>query len=365
MKHIVHIIPTLERGGAEQTLVRLITHTNPSLIQHSIICLIDGGPLLEEIRPYLKHCVIMTGYPWRSYKIIKHLKQWKPDVVQTWMYHPNVLGGIAAKISKIKKIFWNIRITKLKWAYHSFNSFLFYFLGFLFSYFIPNKIVYCSESGIKFHEGKGYCKNKSVFIPNGLDTKDFITTPNQKISLDKKLKLGKHTFVIGMLARFHPQKDFETFFKAADLFSIKHPHTKFVLAGHHLTEDNPDLLSLIPPAIRQNVILLGNHSNVKEVFACLDLFTLASMAEGFPNVVAEAMASGIPAVASDVGDAALIIGNTGWIVPPRDPAALEAAWEEALKSKLQSQGTAARKRIEQTFSLQKMIDAYTNLYLKD
>jgi glycosyltransferase involved in cell wall biosynthesis len=111
--------------------------------------------------------------------------------------------------------------------------------------------------------------------------------------------------------------------------------------------------------------LLGPVDNIPRLMSALDIATSSSIVEGFPNVVGEAMASGVPCVVTDVGDCALIVGDSGRVVAPRDPEALAAAWAELLElpdGERLALGAKARERVKDNFSIGSVVAAYESLY---
>jgi len=205
-----------------------------------------------------------------------------------------------------------------------------------------------------------------TLIPNGFDLGLFKPDPVARRSVRAELGIAEDTVLIGLIARFHPVKGHATFFKAAGLLSLTAPGIRFVLSGDEVTPDNSPLARMI----RENqldgkVHLLGPRPDTARVMAALDIANSASESEAFPNVVAEAMACGVPCVATDVGDSASIICGTGRVVPPHDPEALAEACSELIGMGAPGReelGRRARKRVETAFALATMVRSYETLY---
>ncbi len=173
--------------------------------------------------------------------------------------------------------------------------------------------------------------------------------------------------MIGSVARWDPQKDYENLFSALALLARQGRDFRCILVGPGLERSNADLWSLIAGnSLEDKVALLGLRSNIPAVMSAFDLLVLSSYAEAFPNVVAEAMACGTPCVVTNVGDAALIVGDTGWVARPRDPDALSVSIDTALtavqSARRDAISHACRQRIVETFGLEQMAAAYRRVW---
>jgi glycosyltransferase involved in cell wall biosynthesis len=232
---------------------------------------------------------------------------------------------------------------------------------------LPARIVYCAHSAERIHVALGYDAAKGVCIHNGVDVTRFRPDPEARAAVRRELGIGEATPLVGLLARWNPQKDHPTFFRAADILMRRRPDVRFVLAGSGMDPTNAALAESVSALAEPGRIsLLGLRRDVPAVTAALDLATSSSSwGEGFPNVIAEAMACGVPAVATDAGDAGEIINDTGRVVPRRDPEALATAWHELLSlSPLEraALGARARMRIEAKFALATAVERYAALY---
>jgi glycosyltransferase involved in cell wall biosynthesis len=356
---IAHVITGLRQGGAETVLLRLVTHLTD--FEHHVISLTDAGDLgpafVEAGIPVIP---LQLSALWPSiHQLVWHLYRLKPDVVQTWMYHGDLLGCLAARTLGHKNIIWNIRNSTLdpqnKWTTRATVK-----LCARLSNFIPRKIITCSQQAQKVHEDLGYASDKFRVIPNGIDCKAFRPHAPWRHRIRASLNLASDTPVIGTVARFDPQKDFPTFIKAAQQIASHNPKVRFMLIGPGCHQDNPELSQWIQQAnLAESFILTGPRQDIPELLNALDLFVLSSAyGEAFPNVIAEAMACGIPCVATTIGDTTEIIGDTGLVVPPGDPAALAAACLQVLAAPPSGQ----RQRIIDLFSLDLMIERYRQLY---
>ncbi len=215
----------------------------------------------------------------------------------------------------------------------------------------------------------GYPSNKFTVIPNGFNLEQFAPSQTARQSVCQELDIPKSTMIIGMVARFHPQKDYRTFLRAAQKLIEKVPSVQFVLIGSQVDDNNQELSAWISEmGLGHHVQLLGIRKDIPRLMASFDVFTLSSaFGEGFPNVVGEAMACGVPCVVTDVGDSALLVGKTGIIVPPMDFEQMCAAWFQIFsfkQKKRKDMGSLARARIKKNFSLPDIAQAYSELYIE-
>ncbi|MDX1303657.1 glycosyltransferase family 4 protein [Photobacterium sp.] len=364
---VIHIITGLSDGGAEGALFRLVT-SSCNEFEHIVISLMGNGKYGEHLTASgIK--VITLNMPRGKVKlnalrrIYIVLKKEKPDVVQTWMYHADFFGGIMARLSGCENIFWGIRHSNLSPEVNSRSTFIFAKLCSWLSPWIPKKIISCAEESVHVHRSFGY---KGVFsvVPNGYDTNRFRPDLIAGKNIREELNLAENTELVGFVARWDPQKDHENLLIAIQEVRGNHPDICCALIGTDCDVYNLELVSIIKKlGLCDNVILLGRRNDIPAVMNSLDLHVLASCGEAFPNVVAEAMASGTPCVVTDVGDAALIVGDLGWVVPAKNSAKLASAIDLAL-NEMQHDSTWLKRsqgcsdRIIEKFSLDRMIEGY-------
>jgi glycosyltransferase involved in cell wall biosynthesis len=231
----------------------------------------------------------------------------------------------------------------------------------------PASIINNSFVSAKGHEEVlGYRSGKQIIISNGFDTDVFSPSPQARLRLRSELGLSSDALLIGLVARFHPVKDHSGFLRAARLIQLECPHVHFVLAGQGVTDTNRDLRQIVAELpVPAHAHLLGEFPDVSPLLCGLDVVVLSSASEGFPNVIGEAMSCGVPCVVTNVGDSALLVGETGFVVPARDPEALAQALrtmaqlDHAERNRL---GTLARQRIINNFSLDAIAQKYERLY---
>jgi glycosyltransferase involved in cell wall biosynthesis len=371
MFKILHIIVDLDPGGAEVMLQRLLTRTDRARFDSRVLSLTTAGVVAERIRA-LGVAVESLGMrrgsanPLGLWRLIRFLRKERPHLIQTWMYHADLLGGLAARLAGNIPVVWGIHHTNLDPGQNKpgtlriarFNAFL--------SKYLPRRIVCCSHSTREVHARAGYADDKMVVIPNGFDLSELRPDLAARQDVRRELEVGERAPLVGMVARFHPQKDHANFLEAAKILHGRLPDVRFLLCGDGVTCENRALSDPIRQAgLADHAHLLGVREDVPRLLAALDVAVLSSVGEAFPLVLGEAMACGVPCVSTDVGDAARIIGETGEVVPPRDPAALAAALERVLNleaGQRRELGMAARRRIEENYSIENTAGEYEEIY---
>ena len=369
---VVHVVSGLNAGGTEMMLFKLLSKMSVDHFENTVISLTDStdgvvGNKIRSLNTAIYTLSMRSGVanPMGALKFIAILYRIRPHILQTWLYHSDLLGALAFLVSPVKKLCWNIRCSFLDFKqYSKTTEFSVRVLSKLSS--LPNAVLVNSRVGQNYHESLGYHPRRWELIPNGFDLERFSPDPNAKKNLTQMLGLPENSYVIGMVARFDPMKDHSTFIRAAEKLLRHRTDAHFILIGKGVTYDNPAICSMFSvPTSKSHIHLLGERTDIAALVAGLDIFSLSSRGEGFPNVIGEAMACGVPCVVTNAGDSAEIVGNTGRIVPVSDPDALAEAWEILIQSSpesLKNLGDQARKRIENKFNLPLIVKHYENLY---
>lgn len=367
---VLHLITDLSTGGAEMMLYKLLSRMDSLRFQNIVVSLTDKGTLGGHIEK-MGISVFALGMrreapnPLRLWQLLRILQKERPNILQTWLYHADLLGLLMGKLIHVPVIAWNLRCSNMDMTrYSKLSSFVVYASAKLSSF--PNIVLVNSKAGLQLHETLGYCPARWQLIPNGFDIEQFHPDPESRVKLRKELGLLKDTLLIGFVARFDPMKDHANFLQAASLLLKDYSNAHFILVGGGVDQSNSELAkSIISLDIGNNVHLLGERSDIPNITAALDIASSSSYGEGFPNVVGEAMACAVPCVVTDVGDSALLVGDTGKVVPPKNPHALAGAWRELIDIGPEGRkqlGLAARLRIKENFSLPAIVARYEELY---
>ena len=369
---ILHIITGLNNGGAEGVLYRLVTHDQEN--EHIVISMMDAGkygPLLQDEGVEV-HCLKMKAGKAslqsvvKLYKLLKHIN---PDVVQTWMYHADLIGGIVAKAAGINKIFWNLRHSNFDSNHTKSSTIKVAQLNAKLSRVIPKKIISCAQGGIKTHTDLGYDEKKIIVIGNGYDLSTFKIDNDSRALIREELDVGLVP-IIGMVGRYDPQKNHKGLIEALEIVKEKGYSFDLILVGRDLNSENKILLEQIRKADLYNQThLLGQRNDIASVMNALDIHILSSSyGEGFPNVIAEAMACGTPCIATDIGDSRVIVGDCGTIVEPNSVEKLSLAIMKKLDlmndhKQWQYLRQSSQQHIVQNFSVQNMVSKYKEIWL--
>lgn len=351
-------------------LYKLVRDTDRSKIDSHVACLVDGGSVAGLIRAL---GIPVTGLGMRPgvpdprglWRLASLLRRWRPDVLQTWLYHADLLGLVAGLLAGVPAIGWNVRCSAADALHLSGRS------GWTVRTLarlsrLPAVVVANSHAGIEFHRGLGYHPKRWEMIPNGFDLARFRPDAESRRAVRAELGIVDETPLIGLIARFDPLKDHVTFLRAAAMVALRIPNAHFVLAGTGVDAQNVLLSTLVADLnLAGHVHLLGERTDIARLTAALDIATCSSSAEGFPNVIGEAMACAVPVVATNVGDARTVIADTGVMVPPGDPELLAGAWQQLLgyaPERRAELGRRARERIALNYEIKMITRRYESLY---
>lgn len=369
---VVHIISGLGQGGAETVLYRLVTAPQAH-IHHIVISMGDldvFGPRLVELGIEV-HALKMkgpVGFTRGLWRLRQLLKQLQPDVVQTWMYHADLIGGVVARSAGIKSVAWGVRNSGENLHQSSLKARVVAWLCAHLSGYVPAVIVVCADKAALKHKQWGYDDDKIEVIHNGYDLSKWQPDVDAAIQLRHHLEISADTPLIVSVARWNSLKDHPNLLAALARVKRNVPQMRCLLVGQGLDSSNAELIRLITQFnLSEDVLLLGRRDDVPTIMAAADIHVLSSQAEGFPNVVCEAMVSRALCVVTDVGDAAKIVGEEGIVVPARNAEALAGGIEKAL-SLLNSADLTARldagaTRISRLYSLDTMVENYKTLWL--
>jgi glycosyltransferase involved in cell wall biosynthesis len=370
---ILHIVSNLTTGGAELMLKRLAAHhAGDDRFTHAVVSLREKatvGPQLEALGVSVEALGLAgaRGMPRVLGQLRQRIRGVNPDIVQTWMYHADLLGGIAARLAGVRHIIWGVRTTDIALAGVPRSTLLTRRICARLSRTVPERILYVGEAARSVHERLGYDPGKAVVIQNGYSVPALAAVAAARAARRAELNLDAGAVLVGAAGRFSAEKGYDMFIAAAERIAARHGQARFVLIGRDVTWDNPELVRWIRASgLEDRFVLLGEQRRIHEWLAAVDVFVLSSLYEGFPNIVAEAMSVCTPCVVTDVGDAALLIGDSGILVPAGDLDGLArgvSTMIEEGEDARRSRGGAARTRVEDRFSIEAIARRYEDLYL--
>ena len=367
---VLHLITDLDVGGAEMFLFKLLSVINGDFFDNQVVSMTDIGIIgkkIEKLGFSVKSLGMRKGFPSiRGFRILSGiLNQEKPDIIQTWMYHADLLGTIVGKRQGMSKIVWNIQCSNIDFSKYRPLTYWVVKLCTWFSSW-PVSVIINSTKGYHYHLNLGYHPKRWDLIPSGFDLKNFNVDHPARKDFRKELGLEETDLLVGLVGRFDPMKDHETFLSAACQLAKTNRGVCFLLVGAGIGPENPFFKPYLDKAfLADRLFLLGFRDDMARITASFDLATSSSYGEGFSNTIGEAMACGVPCVVTDVGDSAYIVGDTGLVVPPKNPEALAAAWGTILDLPFDQRialGLKARQRMEENFDLRVIARKYEKVY---
>ena len=370
MATLIHIITGLNTGGAERSLHSLLSGGLAEKHQCHVVSLTDSGEFGPKIAALgvPVQCIGMSpGRPtpvalWRLRRIVRAIR---PDVIQGWMYHGNLAASLARAMAPGRPaLVWNIRHSLYDISNEKPGTRAAIRAGRMLSA-RPDRILYNSHLSRAQHEAFGYRALHGEVIANGFDTALWRPDATARLQVRTALRLGPQDRLIGFVARFHPMKDIPNFLQAIAPLMAEVRNLHCAIIGQDAGPSNPVLSPLFDKLPQARLHVLGLRDDIPALMPGFDLFCLSSNSEAFPNVLGEAMACGVPCVATDVGDSRLVLGDTGRIVAPSDPQELSKALHDMLildDDTRRALGARARARIAGHFSLTATVDRYTALY---
>ncbi|MDR7420810.1 MAG: glycosyltransferase, partial [Armatimonadota bacterium] len=369
---VVHLITALDVGGAELALARLLPGLRDRGIHNTVVSLTAPGRVALRIREAgvaVRSLGLRRGSvaPGAVFRLRRLLQAERPDILQTWMYHADLLGAVASWRRVRPALLWNVRASDVEMTRYGWLSAATRRTCAWLSR-RPLAVVANSQAGIEFHQRLGYRPARWVMIPNGVDSREFRPDPVARASFRAELGIPGDAKLVGLVGRRDPMKGHDVFLEAARALMDRWPSLHVLLAGPGVEADVEPFASwsrALEPTVRQRVHLLGPRDDMPRLYAALDVACSASLfGEGFPNVIAEAMATGVPVVATAVGDAPHLVGDTGFIVPPGDAASLADRCGMLVgdDGRRRAMGEAARRRIVSLFGMDRVADAYARLY---
>lgn len=363
---VLHIISGLRQGGAESVLYHLLKNIDDRK-QHVVVSL--SGPdffwgKIQMLNVNLYQMDFRNKFLVEALRLLNVIRKEKPDVIHTWMYHANIIGGVLGRMRGIKNIVWGIHHANPKSFKRLTKAYVVVLLNKIFSYWLPRNILYPGRTCAKLHEEFGFDKSKSIVVHNGFDIGD--NGDSSGYSSDDRSVNGFRLIYVG---RWNPIKDHRTLLEAASIVIEKYPNVSVAMYGDQIDTANNALIKLLSnyPKLVPHVKLHGVTDDINRAYRNSDLLVLSSLEESFSNVICEAMANGVPCVSTDVGEARNVIRDSGWVVPVGDPVSLANAMLEFFnENELSRRARSARAKqiIVEHYSLSRMVSMYTSLWQK-
>lgn len=369
---IVHVISNLDIGGAEGALCTLVEADRHHGHQHIVISMLSGGVNAERLRRAGARVVQLSGtrsiaMAAKFRQLARILKDERPDVIQAWMYHANLAVSLARLGGYVQApIIWGVR--------QSFETLVgdkpltvgVVLAGALLRR-VPHAVIYNSSTAAKEHEAYGYPPARRVVIPNIVDGKRFAPDPHARQALRSALGLSPHDVVVGRVGRYARMKDSATLFAAFALVREQLPQAILVTAGKGFDPGTPEIAQLqASHKLAGAIKYLGARPDIEKVYPAFDvLVSTSSDREGFPNVIAEAQACGVPTVGTDVGETRLIIGDNRRVFRPRDPGQMADGVLALLKRPIderQRMGAEGRARVQDLFGPHKVVSEFVDVW---
>jgi glycosyltransferase involved in cell wall biosynthesis len=368
---VAMVITGLGTGGAETMLLKLLERIDRDSFDCRVFSLTDlgeVGPKIAALGIPVEALEMRRSVPdpRALLALARRLKAIKADLVHTWMYHADLLGGLAGRLAGVRCIVWGIRNSDLDASRTGAGTRFVVGLNSRLSGSLPTGILSCAEVARAAHIALGYAAAKFEVIPNGFDIERFHVDPKARASVRAELGLPATATLIGAVGRFDPQKNHLGLLRAAGLLRESHPLARLVLVGKGLDESNQVLVDAARrEGLAESVYWLGRRDDIPRLMASLDVYVSSSYGEAFPNVVGEAMASGVPCAVTDAGDCAAIVSDTGRVVRVGDMQALAGALADllALDSAARADlGRRARERVVAHFELGRIVRRYEDYY---
>ncbi len=340
-RRIVFLIPSLDIGGAQRQLIELADGLQRAHWHVKVLTLYGGGELEADLEARGVPLEILhkrgrwdvVGF---SFRLIRTLRRERPDILHTYLGTPNLVGVLVKPWVPRMRLVWGVRASNMDFARYDWLAGLAFRVSCRLARF-TDLIICNSTAGRDFHALMRYPQTRMVVIPNGTDTRRFKPDPIARADVRRELGVADDQVLVGHVGRLDPMKDHPTFLAAAAGL-VDQPDVRFVCVGDgppayrgRLEQMATDL------GLRGRLTWIGARTDMARVYNALDLLVSSSAwGEGFPNVIAEALATDVPCVVTNVGDSAVLVGQNGWVCPPGDDKALGRAIALAISHKHRS-----------------------------
>ncbi len=367
---VLFLTLSLDRGGAERQLVILAKGLHKRGHEVSVAVFNPNGPFEKDLKE--SGIPVINLNMFRRWEIIysivhliKVLRSQKPDILHGYLGGPNILTILLKVVlPSHTRIVWGVRASKMNLSQYTLIDRLTYYLERMLSGF-SDHIIVNSYSGLEYASQKGFPKGKMDVIQNGIDTDRYFIDRGAGGKIRAEWGIKDHETLICLVGRFDPMKDHAVFLKAASLIARHRKDVRFACIGDGTGSYRSQLL-LHSSALGLDGLMLwaGTRDDMPAVYNAMEILVSSSAyGEGFPNVIGEAMACGVPCVVTDVGDSAYVVGDTGIVVPPCDPDALAEGIRKLLDVELSVLGLKARQRVVENFNLDHLVSRTENVLI--
>jgi glycosyltransferase involved in cell wall biosynthesis len=361
MIRVTFLIRSLNYGGAERQLVTLVKTLDKTCFDVSVISFYSGNHLEKELIDSRIRLLSLRkrgrwdviGFLWR---LTREFKRLRPDILHSYLVEPNLVAISLKPLFRSTKVVWGIRASNIELARYDWFARMNSRLQAFASRF-ADKIIFNSNAGLEYHVAQGFPAPECVVIHGGFDTERFKTDPESGAQIRRAWGVKDETILIGLVARLDPMKDHATFIKAAAQLSHEDCNLRFVCVGDGPKEYAASLRHLADEyKIADRLIWAGECADMPAVYNALDIACSSSSGEGLPNAIAEAMACDVPCVVTDVGDSALLVGDSGIVVPSKDPQALADGLSKCVGMLRAGEAPNPRLRISENFDLARLVN---------
>lgn len=360
---LIFLVRSLDAGGAERQLTQLVRGLDKKRFDITVLTFYGGGELWDDVASLSNVKLVSLEKKGRwdlvSFwqRLIQQIKVLQPHVIHAYLGVANELALVSGKVAG-SKVVWGLRASNMDFSKYDWLQGATFHIGAFFSRW-ADLIIVNSSAGQRHYLANRYSKRAMITVSNGINCDKFYPCANLGRQVRNQWGIAQDRVLIGMVARLDPMKDHITFLQAAARLLKQRDDIWFVCVGNGEAGYKQGLMQwVVDLGIGEHVIWAGSRRDITAVYNSFDIAVLASKTEGFPNVVGEAMACGIPCVATDVGDASVIVGSSKQVVPAQDPEALAEAivWILNLSDDERKQvGENGRLRIIENFSLQTMV----------
>lgn len=379
---IVHIITDLNGfGGTEATLMRYLNNSRFPKECHKIIALksigtgdVLGSQIQKAGFKTVELNMKMGGAIRGCLTLFREIRNFNPNLLSAWLYHPSLLASVIAPfISPSPKVVWHIRSLTFSSLFGTPSRYLVQRALALISKIANPLVISNSEEALRQHRDIGFSFHSEQLnvVSNGIDLGEYYPDKADCDLFRKELGIPCGSIVIGCVGRFVPEKGYAVFFEAIDIVKSILPtdlfdNIYFICAGQGVTSNNPAFSRLLTKSISPyKTHLLGRRPDVKRILRSLDIFVLPSISEAFPNALIEAMATGLPCIATDVGESAEALGNVEYLAEPNNPNQLAELIIKCISLDISSRqmlGNEYRERVMSNYSLDRMVISFDNLF---